>query len=172
MVWSLEVLALKTTFWLVEILWQPIRSFYSMVFETKNRNKTQHIMWTKTVQENSTISFEVTLAFCKMCILAQAKGKQGSRIDSLPEPQSVENGSCRGRWLRLRGCRWEGGLEEKEQTTQKSNIQRRFQVHILTEVAIIFDWLELIKTGVVVWQNWAFVWCLRPAPSEKRAGEP
>ena len=36
-VWSvlMRVLAQKTTFWLVEILWQPIRSFYSMVFEAK-----------------------------------------------------------------------------------------------------------------------------------------
>ena len=41
MVWSvlLQVLAQKTTFWLVEILWQPIRSFYSMVFEAITTHK-------------------------------------------------------------------------------------------------------------------------------------
>ena len=35
MVWSvlLRVVAQKTTFWLVEIFWQPIRSFYSMFFK-------------------------------------------------------------------------------------------------------------------------------------------
>ena len=76
MVWSvlLRVVAHKTTFWLVEILWQPIRSFYSMVFEATTRNKTEHTMWKG--MENCarkwclflrTILFEVTWPFCKMC---------------------------------------------------------------------------------------------------------
>ena len=45
MVWSvlLRVLAQKTTFWLVEILWQPIRSFFLTVFEANTRNKTHHV---------------------------------------------------------------------------------------------------------------------------------
>ena len=75
MVWSvlLRVLAQKTTFWLVEILWQPIRSFYSMVFEANTRNKTEHTMWKG--MENCarkwclflcTILFEVTWPFWKM----------------------------------------------------------------------------------------------------------
>ena len=34
----------KTTFWLVEILYRPIRSFYLMVFEANTRNKTEHAM--------------------------------------------------------------------------------------------------------------------------------
>ena len=77
MVWSvlLRVVAHKTTFWLVEILWQPIRSFYSMVFEATTRNKMKHIMWKG--MENCarkwclflcTILFEVTWAFGKMCL--------------------------------------------------------------------------------------------------------
>ena len=47
MLWSvlLRVVAQKTTLWLVEIFWQPIRSFYSMVFEATTRNKMKHIMW-------------------------------------------------------------------------------------------------------------------------------
>ena len=75
MVWSvlLQVLAQKTTFWLAEILWQPIRSFYSMVFEANTRNKTEHTMWKG--MENCarkrclflcTILFQVTWAFYKM----------------------------------------------------------------------------------------------------------
>ena len=35
----LRVIAQKTTFWLVEILYRPIRSFYSMVFEANTLNK-------------------------------------------------------------------------------------------------------------------------------------
>ena len=35
----------KTTFWPVEIFWQPIRSFYSMAFEATTRNKMNHNMW-------------------------------------------------------------------------------------------------------------------------------
>ena len=69
----LRVLAQKTTFWLVEILWQPIRSFYSMVFEATTRNKMKHIMW-KSMKNCArkwclflcTILFEVTWAFGKM----------------------------------------------------------------------------------------------------------
>ena len=75
MVWSvlLRVVAQKTTFWLVEIFLQPIRSFYSMVFEATTRNKMKHIMWKG--MENCarewclylcTILLEVTLAFWKM----------------------------------------------------------------------------------------------------------
>ena len=55
----LRVLAQKTTFWLVEILWQTIiRSFYSMVFEVNTCNKTEHTMWKgwKTVPENGIFS--------------------------------------------------------------------------------------------------------------------
>ena len=76
MVWSvlLRVVAQKTTFWLVEIFWQPIRSFYSMVFEATTRNKTEHTMW-KGIENCArkwclflcTILFEVTWVFWKMC---------------------------------------------------------------------------------------------------------
>ena len=47
MVWSvlLLVLAQKTTFWLVEILYRPIKSFHSMVFQANTRNKMEHTMW-------------------------------------------------------------------------------------------------------------------------------
>ena len=47
MVWSvlLQVLAQKTTFWVVEILWEPIRSFFLIVFEASTRDKTKHTMW-------------------------------------------------------------------------------------------------------------------------------
>ena len=63
----------KTTFWLVEILYRPIRSFYLMVFEANTRNKTEHAMW-KGMKNCArkwciflcTILFEVTWAFCKM----------------------------------------------------------------------------------------------------------
>ena len=41
----LRVLAQKTTLWQVEILWQPIRSFFLMVFEANTRNKTEHTRW-------------------------------------------------------------------------------------------------------------------------------
>ena len=71
MVWSvlLRVVAQKTTLWLVEIFWQPIRSFYSMVFEATTRNKMKHIMW-KSMKNcarkwclfSCTILFEVTWA--------------------------------------------------------------------------------------------------------------
>ena len=63
----------KNTFWLVVILWQPIRSFYSMVLEANTRNKTEHTMWKGS--ENCaikwclflcTVLFEVTCAFSKM----------------------------------------------------------------------------------------------------------
>ena len=74
MVWSalLRVVAQKTTFWLVEIFWQPIRCFYSMVCEATTRNKMKHIMW-KGMENYArkwclflcTIFFEVTWAFCK-----------------------------------------------------------------------------------------------------------
>ena len=70
-----DCLAQKTTFWLVEILWQLIRSFYSMVFEANTRNKTEHNMWkvmemcaTKWCLFLCTILFEVTWAFGKMWI--------------------------------------------------------------------------------------------------------
>ena len=82
MVWSvlLQVLAQKTTFWLVEILWQPIRSFYSMVFEATTRNKMKHIMW-KSMKNCGwkwclflcTILFEVTCVFFKMCFVVTLK---------------------------------------------------------------------------------------------------
>ena len=72
MVW-LRVLALKTTFWLVESLWQPIRSFYSVVFEANTHNKMEHTIWKgmencawKWCHFLCTILFEVTWAFCKM----------------------------------------------------------------------------------------------------------
>ena len=50
-VWSvlLRVLAQQNISWLVGILWQPIRSFYSLhsytAFEANTRNKTEHTMW-------------------------------------------------------------------------------------------------------------------------------
>ena len=76
MVWSvlLRALAQKTTFWVVEILYRPIRSFYSMVFEANTRNKTEHTMW-KGLENCArkwclflcTILFEVTWALWKMC---------------------------------------------------------------------------------------------------------
>ena len=82
MVWSvlLRVVAHKTTFWLVEILWQPIRSFYSMVFEATTRNKTEHTMW-KGIENCArkwflflcTILFDVTWPFCKMCRISFSK---------------------------------------------------------------------------------------------------
>ena len=88
MVWSvlLRVLAQKTTFWLVEILWQPIRSFYSMVFEATTRNKTEHTMW-KGIENCArkwclflcTILFEVTWAFWKMCCTKKGKGTAQER---------------------------------------------------------------------------------------------
>ena len=76
-VWSILfwVLAPETTFWLVEILWQPIGSFYSLVFEANTRNKTEHTM--RKGMENCarkwclflcTILFQVTWAFWKMCL--------------------------------------------------------------------------------------------------------
>ena len=76
-VWSvlLRVLAQKTTFWQVEILWQPIRSFYLMVFEATTHNKIGHTMWKgmkncarKWCLFLCTILFVITWAFCKMCM--------------------------------------------------------------------------------------------------------
>ena len=73
-VWSvlLQVVAQKTTFWPVEIFWQPIRSFYPMVFEATTRNKMKHNMW-KGIENCArkwclflcTILFEVTRHFVK-----------------------------------------------------------------------------------------------------------
>ena len=78
MVWSvlLQVLAQKTTLWLVKKFWQPIRNFYSMVFEANTRNKTDHTMW-KGIENCArkwclflnTIWFEVTCAFWNMCLV-------------------------------------------------------------------------------------------------------
>ena len=47
LVWlvSLRVIAQKTTFWTVESHRQPIRGFYSMVFEANTCNETDHTMW-------------------------------------------------------------------------------------------------------------------------------
>ena len=99
MVWSvlLRVVAHKTTFWLVEILWQPIRSFYSMVFEATTRNKTEHTMW-KGIENCAriwclfmcTILFEVTWVFWKMwcAILILNQSKEAPNITWLNKNHS------------------------------------------------------------------------------------
>ena len=60
----------KTTLWLFETLRQPIRSFYSVVFEANTRNKTKRStpyerVW-KWCLFLCAILFQVTWAFCKM----------------------------------------------------------------------------------------------------------
>ena len=60
----LRVLAQKTTFRLLEILRQPITSFYSMVFKARNtRNKTEQTVWKvwKAAPENGIFS---CVSFC------------------------------------------------------------------------------------------------------------
>ena len=148
MVWSvlLRVLAQKTTFWLVEILWQPIRGFYSMVFDTNTRNKTDHTMWEG--MENCarkrclllcTLLFQVTWAFWKMWPDPQLCKSNSSVLASIPDRQQQQPASspCRKHWLSI-------DIEAEIQVTRASE----YRSHVVGKSGRNCAWEGRKRTGI------------------------